>query len=248
MAAPRHRPVEIDLDEDDDESGSSNYNTDEAPYVFRRSFPSIPTNSQTRKRNATALDLDSAPSSTSEAERSQAGPSVKRLKRPGERVNKPPKTTPHNAAGGTNTPTAIEAIDLTEEATPLKDTLQKQREDQIKAQREDAGKPLLLTKMTCVVCMDTPTDLTATRCGNSSPFRFTPASTASCEMQLIDNVGHLYCHMCLNESLKAGEVRRRQHGEQQRIPQCPVCRTRLDRRKDGDVIPLLFMRKKNARS
>ncbi|KAE9965355.1 hypothetical protein BLS_007691 [Venturia inaequalis] len=165
MAPPRHRPVEIDLgDDDDNESGSSSYQTDEAPYVFRRSFPSIPTNSQTRKRNATALDLDSAPSSSSETDRPQAGPSVKRLRRPGERVNKPPKTTLHDPAEGTNTPTAIEAIDLTEEATPLKDTLQKQREDQIKAQREDAGKPLLLTKMTCVVCMDTPTDLTATKC------------------------------------------------------------------------------------
>lgn len=172
MAPPRHRPVEIDLgDDDDNESGSSSYQTDEAPYVFRRSFPSIPTNSQTRKRNATALDLDSAPSSSSETDRPQAGPSVKRLRRPGERVNKPPKTTLHDPAEGTNTPTAIEAIDLTEEATPLKDTLQKQREDQIKAQREDAGKPLLLTKMTCVVCMDTPTDLTATKCGQYSPFQ-----------------------------------------------------------------------------
>ncbi|TID18577.1 putative c3hc4 type (ring finger) zinc finger containing protein [Venturia nashicola] len=224
MAPPRHQPLEIDLDDDDDESGSSTSQTENTPYLLRRSFPSIPTASQTRKRNATALDLDSAPSSSSEPERPQAGPSVKRLKRPGERVNKPPKTTSHNPAGGTSTPTAIEAIDLTEEATPLKDALQKQREDQIKAQREDAGKPLLLTKMTCVVCMDSPTDLTATKCG------------------------HLYCHVCLNESLKAGEVRRRQPGEQQRIPQCPVCRTRLDRRKDGDVIPLLFMRKKKARS
>lgn len=165
MAPPRHGQVEIDLD-DDDLSGSSTYQTDEAPYVFRRSFPSIPTNSQSRKRHATDLDLDSAPSSPSETP--QAGPSVKRLRRPGERV-RPPKATPHSSAGGTNTPAAIEAIDLTEEATPLKETLQKQREDQIKAQREDAGKPLLLTKMTCVVCMDTPTDLTATKCGMSSP-------------------------------------------------------------------------------
>lgn len=168
MAPPRHRPIEIDLEDDDEDSGSSTYQTDEAPYVFRRSFPQIPTNSQTRKRNATALDLDSAPSSPSETERPQAGPSVKRLKRPGERV-RPRKTTPQNSAGGTNTPSAIEAIDLTEEATPLKETLQKQREDQIKAQREDAGKPLLLTKMTCVVCMDTPTDLTATKCGMYYP-------------------------------------------------------------------------------
>ncbi|QDS76176.1 hypothetical protein FKW77_007957 [Venturia effusa] len=227
MAPPRHRPEVLELgddyDNDDDLSGSSTYPTDEAPYVFRHSFPPIPTNSQTRKRNSSVLDLDSAPSSPSETEPPQPGPSVKRFRRPGERVKRP-KPTPNPAVEGTNTPAEIEAIDLTEEATPLKDALQKQREDQIKAQREDAGKPLLITKMTCVVCMDTPTDLTATKCG------------------------HLYCHMCLNESLKAGEARRRQAGEQQRIPQCPICRTKLDRKKDADVIPLLFMRKKKAKS
>lgn len=168
MPPSQHRPVGTDLD-DDDLSGSSTYQTDEAPYVFRRSFPSMPSNSQTRKRNATVLDFDSPPSSPSPNEQSAAGPSVKRLRRPGERT-RARRAEPLVTTGGTNTPSAIEAIDLTEEATPLKEALQKQREDQIKAQREDAGKPLMLTKMTCVICMDTPTDLTATKCGKSSHF------------------------------------------------------------------------------
>jgi hypothetical protein len=160
MPPSRHRPLEIESESD--EADSSTYLTDEAPYVFRRSFPSIPSNSQTRKRNATVLD--SLPSSPSEDEPTPAEPSVKRQRRPGERI-RTGRATPHASTGGTDTPAEIEAIDLTEDANPLKDALQKQREDQIKAQREDAGKPLMLTKMTCVICMDTPTDLTATNCG-----------------------------------------------------------------------------------
>jgi hypothetical protein len=160
MPPSRHLPLETESESD--EADSSTYLTDEAPYVFRHSFPSIPTNSQTRKRNATVLD--SLPSSPSENEPALAESSIKRQRRPGERV-RTRRATPHASAGGTNTPAEIEAIDLTEDANPLKDALQKQREDQIKAQREDAGKPLMLTKMTCVICMDTPTDLTATNCG-----------------------------------------------------------------------------------
>jgi hypothetical protein len=53
--------------------------------------------------------------------------------------------------------------------------------------------------------------------------------------------------MCLTEALKAGEVRRRGPHEQHKIPQCPVCRKRLDRKKDTDVIPLLFMKRKKEK-
>lgn len=161
--APRRRLQSQEIAADDGEDAeSSTYLTDEAPYVFRSSFPSIPSNSQARKRNVTALDSSPSPP---ESETMPPEPSAKR-RRPGERV-RPRRGTPSASGGGTNPPAEIEAIDLTEteEAKPLKDTLQKQREDQIKAQREDAGKPLMLTRMTCVICMDTPTDLTATNCG-----------------------------------------------------------------------------------
>jgi hypothetical protein len=160
---PPSRNLRPRSDEEEEDTESSTYLTDEAqPYVFRRQFPSIPTNSQPRKRNAVVLD--SSPSSPSESEPVSAEQSVKRQRRPGERV-RTGKATPNANARETNTPAEIEAIDLTEDANPLKDALQRQREDQIKAQREDAGKPLMLTKMQCVICMDTPTDLTATNCG-----------------------------------------------------------------------------------
>jgi hypothetical protein len=181
MPPSRHRPLQSEEEEEEEEAESSTYLTDEAPYVFRRSFPTLPSTSQTQTRKRTAAALSSSPSSPPESE---PGPSVKRQRRPGERV-RTRRATPHASAAGTSTPAEIEAIDLTEEANPLKDALQKQREDQIKAQREDAGKPLMLTKMTCVICMDTPTDLTATNCGMSpfflpstlslSPLSFPPA-------------------------------------------------------------------------
>ncbi|KAF2140566.1 uncharacterized protein K452DRAFT_230424 [Aplosporella prunicola CBS 121167] len=108
----------------------------------------------------------------------------------------------------------VESIDLVDEDNPLADTLQKQRAEQVQAQgAPPTDAPVRLSNLTCVICMDTPKDLTATACG------------------------HLFCHTCLMEALIAGENRVNSHGEQRRS-QCPVCRKTLSRTKNGDVIPL----------
>lgn len=59
-----------------------------------------------------------------------------------------------------------EEVDLTEE-TPVQDVLQKQREDAVKAQTKPEEKPPTFNTFNCVICMDMPTDLTATACGTS---------------------------------------------------------------------------------
>jgi len=96
----------------------------------------------------------------------------------------------------------------------LQDALQKQRIEQVKAQEHPSEKPLKMSTLTCVICMDTPTDITATSCG------------------------HLFCHTCLMEALIAGENRTGVH--EPRRSQCPVCRKLISRSKPADIIPLLM--------
>ncbi|GME26288.1 zinc finger ring-type protein [Neofusicoccum parvum] len=159
-----------------------------------------------------------------------AGPSTKRAKRDDGRSN---STNGRRGSGqhlDASTSSAgnaavdeveeIEQIDLIDDDTPLATALQKQRAEQVKAQQESqtgADAPPRLTSLTCVICMDTPKDLTATACG------------------------HVFCHACLMEALIAGEARAGP-GEPKRS-QCPVCRKTLSRNKTGDIIPLLLMKK-----
>lgn len=114
----------------------------------------------------------------------------------------------------------IDEVDLVHEQQNAQDRLrQEQLAEQVKAQQGEAerDKPLKLSNLQCVICLEAPTDLTATTCG------------------------HLFCHHCLMEALIAGENRAARAGET-RKSQCPVCRKNLSRTKRGaqDIIPLLM--------
>jgi hypothetical protein len=76
----------------------------------------------------------------------------------------------------------IDTIDLTgnESANAIAQTLQKQRADQIKSQLPPTEKPSTLGSIQCVICMDTPTDLTATSCGESSTLFPVNVSSSHC--------------------------------------------------------------------
>ncbi|CAI6332707.1 unnamed protein product [Periconia digitata] len=110
----------------------------------------------------------------------------------------------------------IDEIDLSGDKDSVQAVLQKQREEAIKAQQKPEEKATTFRNINCVICMDTPTNLTATSCG------------------------HLFCHQCLMEALIAGE-NRAAPGEPKRS-QCPVCRKILNRTKERDIIPLAFMK------
>lgn len=62
----------------------------------------------------------------------------------------------------------VEEIDLSDDKQTVQDVLQKQREEAVKAQQKPEEKATTFNSFTCVICMDTPTDLTATACGMSS--------------------------------------------------------------------------------
>ncbi|KAF2817676.1 uncharacterized protein BDZ99DRAFT_513904 [Mytilinidion resinicola] len=173
-------------------------------YVDLTHDPSSPSSPPPNPRRAPKRNtaLHSSPESVE-------GPSTKRHRRN--------DGTSSRVSGTRDSP--IEEVDLIDDdndKTVLQNALQKQRLEQVKAQERPAEKPLKMSTLTCVICMDTPTDITATSCG------------------------HLFCHACLMEALIAGE--NRSGVPEPRRSQCPVCRKLINRTKTADIIPLLMMR------
>ncbi|KAL6721633.1 hypothetical protein ACLMJK_000737 [Lecanora helva] len=117
-------------------------------------------------------------------------------------------------------PIKVEGIDLTgvDDDNGLLKVLEQQRLASIKSQQEEASKPVKLSTLQCIICMENMKDITATSCG------------------------HLFCHSCLMEALIAGE---NQGDAGKGIPKCPVCRKKVvrpsatDKRVTRhDVVPL----------
>lgn len=134
---------------------------------------------------------------------------------------------------GSSAEATVEEIDLSDEKQPVQHVLQKQREEAVKAQAQSEEKATTFNTFNCVICMDTPTDLTATACGTSALCRSNHGADK--------DTGHLFCNTCLMEALIAGE-NRGNPGEQRRS-QCPVCRKNINRSKPSDIIPLLLLKK-----
>ncbi|KAL6248171.1 hypothetical protein RBB50_004426 [Rhinocladiella similis] len=120
-------------------------------------------------------------------------------------------STRRNRHHGQTPPTdpTIESVDLTEidDSATLSATLAKQRQDAILSQNPgtEAGRTPL-TAYKCPVCMETPTDPTATICG------------------------HVFCHRCIIDTLTWSIQQRREDVPPSRKVKgvCPVCRKQLD--------------------
>ncbi|UPX17581.1 RING-type E3 ubiquitin transferase [Ascochyta rabiei] len=132
------------------------------------------------------------------------GPSSKRHKHDhGTSAERPHGKSPANMV----------EMDLSQDAA-LFDLLQRQREEALESQPRPEETVTTFNNFNCVICMDRPTDITATACG------------------------HLFCHTCLMEALIAGE-NRTGPGEPKRS-QCPVCRKSISRTRATDIIPILL--------
>ncbi|MCJ1284033.1 SUMO-targeted ubiquitin ligase complex subunit slx8 [Xylographa opegraphella] len=128
---------------------------------------------------------------------------------------------------------AIDEVDLTkvdddasfqklqeEQRVWHEEQIQKQKDQQqaesIRSLHEQSRKPIRLSDLQCVVCMDNMTNITATHCG------------------------HLFCHTCLMEALIAGENQGPDIGKGP--SRCPVCRKKVVRPREGkdmnQLIPL----------
>jgi hypothetical protein len=150
------------------------YRVESPPRIRRSPIVSIrsnmpPVTRQTQQRPARLangyVDLTGLSESPEEQRRptrrpsSTPGPSTKRRKgNHGTKVEQ-----------GSATPEAtVEEIDLSQDKQDVQDVLQKQREEAVKAQKPEETSTTFAT-FTCVICMDTPTDLTATSCGMYFP-------------------------------------------------------------------------------
>lgn len=136
---------------------------------------------------------------------------------------------PRSSSSRPKSESPVESIDLTavDEKTSAADVLAKHGADASASQKlsSDTGRTAL-TSYKCPVCMETPTDITATTCG------------------------HLFCHRCIIETLKWSEDLRRGNIVGQRRDHtkgvCPVCRTELKRidiqgHKARALVPLSIM-------
>ncbi|KAL4887393.1 hypothetical protein BJY04DRAFT_212430 [Aspergillus karnatakaensis] len=154
-------------------------------------------------RRMSAIEIASSPPRTRRAS-TQAGPSGTRKRR--RLTNQTISST------SSQSQEQIESIDLTEVDgnSALAKVLAKQREDAIAAQEaekssENGSARSRLTAYTCPICMDTPTDATASICG------------------------HLFCHRCITDWLKSKEEQLVDHTGKAARAGCPKCRKPLAR-------------------
>lgn len=99
----------------------------------------------------------SPPSQRRKRDSPAPGPSAKRQKREDGTAAEP-------ESSNTKPPAKIEEIDLSQDDDIL-DVLQKQREEAIKAQAKPEETITTFNTFNCVICMDRPTDISATACG-----------------------------------------------------------------------------------
>ncbi|KAF1808313.1 hypothetical protein P152DRAFT_517666 [Eremomyces bilateralis CBS 781.70] len=180
----------------------------------------------------------SQPSTTAGAERTdahRATPSRRATPRPATASLRPP----HNSSNSTRRTGPVSISNLihvdddappTPDKNPLAAALAKQRAEAVASQSEATEKPLRLSRLSCVICMELPKNLTATSCG------------------------HVFCNQCLHQALVSIENRNRDRDRATNstkiLGSCPVCRTPIDRKAVAgvgskvSVIPLLMMRKK----
>lgn len=114
----------------------------------------------------------------------------------------------------------IESYDLTNDDNPSTEELlrRKQQESLIATQQQSSGddpsQPLRIGRRQCIICLEPFTNLTITPCG------------------------HVYCHECLTQALKAGEK-----NSDRGVGSCPVCRKTVSRKRANNIIPVSFMKR-----
>ena len=99
--------------------------------------------------------------------------------------------------------------------------------DSVQAQEPEKDGPVKFSNITCVICMENMTNITATHCGRLH------REESSYEHHLTTILGHLFCHTCIMEALIAGESG--EPGKPQ--SRCPVCRMKVLRNVKGSTAP-----------
>ena len=115
--------------------------------LIKSTSPTMPNHSY-RKRSVTQVDIEGGPSTSAKRRRLSSTSAAKGCPRSSQKESKP-----------------IEEIDLAGDDDTIVLTLQKQRAEQVASQQSQCMKGTKLSGLTCTICLDSPTDLTATACG-----------------------------------------------------------------------------------
>lgn len=116
----------------------------------------------------------------------------------------------------------VEELDMVEvDSDPKLEEFRKRQQAELIGQqnREKADKPVKLTDFQCIICLDSPTDLTVTHCGEY----YEPVT----HFRSLTKLGHLFCSLCLHEALHAGTQKKT----------CPVCRQQINTSKNKEGKP-----------
>lgn len=117
--------------------------------LLKPTSPTMPSNSH-RKRSVTLIETEGGSSTSVKRRRLSSTSAAKGCQRSSQKESKP-----------------IEEIDLAGDDNTIAVTLQKQRAEQVASQQSQGMKGTKLSGSTCTICLDSPTDLTATACGMS---------------------------------------------------------------------------------
>ncbi|KAF2863214.1 hypothetical protein K470DRAFT_262332 [Piedraia hortae CBS 480.64] len=127
-------------------------------------------------------------------------------------------TSTSPSAAATAPPSPLEAEPAGDDPQGEDEALRAEQLKSLTAQQTDAqpNSRLKIGQRTCIICMETFTNITVTHCG------------------------HIYCHECLLQALKIGE--RNAAG----IGHCPMCRQTVRQKKgrsQGQIYPVSFMKR-----
>lgn len=113
--------------------------------------------------------------------------------------------------------------------------LDRERQELVKRQKEESNRPVRLNDMTCMICLETFTNMSVTHCGEHAPLPFLPSAYANYR-----HTGHIFCHECLTQALNASE-----RASERNVGTCPACRKTIRRgpTAKNQIIPLALMKR-----
>ena len=204
-----------------------------APYdSFWSSLPSLPRPSETHEDGSTVAEPDVERREENELATESSIPAMlsnRRKRHPptegSSNANKRAKaTTTSSRRRPSNEDEPAEDVgSLDVEDVAVSSMVQQQQDDEQRRGKE----PTRLSGLHCVICLETPTDLTVTFCGMYLVIG-PSISLVVCSLAYV-TPGHLFCYACLMIAISGNDPSR---------SKCPVCRQPVNRtRKEGRIAP-----------
>ncbi|KAH9845187.1 zinc-RING finger domain [Teratosphaeria destructans] len=198
----------------DDHDDHDDHDDDEEEHQQQSAAAMAPASRRRTQPRSRVVDLTDSPQPSAEGGTSAPAAPSRPLKRPAPTDSDTTHSTKRTAAPTPRSPP--EELDLTAD-NDTDSFLQQQQAATIAAQQaaspDSPNGPIKIGNRTCIICMEHYTNAAVTPCG------------------------HIYCHECLTQALKAGE-----RNSERGLGNCPMCRKPVSRKKN-QVVPVAFMKR-----